>query len=144
MQTEGAGARKGKGIGGAFKNLNGDVCRFVFIEIATQTRRRRWRWRWSRCRRCLYLSTNDDNIYEHIYVHIFRSQILRNDERQRWWCCPDDHSLLTPLDDFVAVFAFRLWLPFPYCNIVLSFPPFPPSDPFALSPAPTIAIIAQV
>lgn len=52
------------------------------------------------------------------YICIFRSQILRNDdERQRWWCCPDDHSLLTPLDDFVAVLAFRLWLPFPYCNI---------------------------
>lgn len=59
-QWEGRGAA-------VFKNLNGDVCRFVFIEIATQTRRRRWRW--SQCRRCLYLSANDDNIYEHIYVY---------------------------------------------------------------------------
>lgn len=62
------GEWQGRGAA-VFKNLNGDVCRFVFIEIATQTRCRRRRWRWSRCRRCLYLSTNDDNIYEHIYVY---------------------------------------------------------------------------
>lgn len=35
------------------KNLNGNVRRFVFIEIATQTPRRRR----------LYLSTSDDNIF---------------------------------------------------------------------------------
>lgn len=36
----GEGQWEGRGTG-VFKNLNGDVCRFVFIEIATQTRRRR-------------------------------------------------------------------------------------------------------
>lgn len=75
MQTAKQGQRQG-----VFKNLNGDVCRFVFIEIAIQRRRRCRRWRWSRCRRCLYLSTNVDDIYEHIFVCIFRSQILKDDD----------------------------------------------------------------